>query len=62
MKNKYYEQIDTALKSYETLKPWHPFPLEWIGDRIAWCWKWRKISEVEMTELVNRYVDVMEVK
>ena len=60
--NKYYDQIDKALKSYEALNSWHPFPLEWIGSRIDWCWKWRKISEAEMTQLVNRYIEVLETK
>lgn len=60
--NKYYDQIDKALESYETLKPWHLLSLEWISNRIDWCWKWRKISEAEMTQLVDRYIGVLKIK
>ena len=60
--NKYYDQIDKALESYETLKSWHPLSLERISNRIDWCWKWRKISEAEMTQLVDRYIEVLKIK
>lgn len=56
--NKYYEQIDKALKSYEEYKPWHEKSVDWICDRIDWSWKWRKISESEMVELTSRVTNL----
>lgn len=58
MKN-YYEEINSALKNYESNKPYHTKNIEWICSRIDWCWKWRKISEKEMEELSNRAVEVL---
>lgn len=52
--NKYYEQINKALLSYEENKPWHEKTMDWICDRIAWTWKWKKISEDELIELTDR--------
>lgn len=60
--NKYYLQIDTALKSYETFKPYHQYSIDWITDRISWCWKWKKISADEMMELVERTIDILKIR
>lgn len=57
---KYYRQIDKALKSYENFEPFHEKNLDWICNRIDWCWKWRKISQDQMTELSNRAVLILE--
>ena len=57
--NKYYQQIDKALLSYENHKPYHDKTMDWICNRIDWCFKWRKITEKEMTELVNRAVNIL---
>lgn len=38
----YYKEINTALKSFETFKPYHPHSIEWVCDRITWAWKFRK--------------------
>lgn len=51
---KYYKEIDEALKSYEENKPFHPKKMEWISNRITWCWKWRKITREQMEELADR--------
>ena len=40
--NKYYDQIDKAIKSYEEFMPCHSMGPDKICDRIDWCWKWRK--------------------
>ena len=40
--NKFYDEIDKALKSYEEFKPYHTKSLAWITDRIYWCYKWKK--------------------
>lgn len=58
--NKFYVQIDKALQSYENNKPYHPYKIEWITDRIAWCWKWRKITKEQMEELCDRMMKVFE--
>lgn len=58
--NKYYDQIDKALKSYEQCKPYHLMSYDQICDKIDWCWKWRKISENQMHELVDRIVYIMD--
>ena len=43
--NKFYNEIDKALQSYENYNPYHTHNIEWISDRISWCWKWRKITK-----------------
>ena len=58
--NKFYDEIDKALRSYEDYKPYHPKKMEWICDRIAWCWKWRKITKTQMEELCDRAIAVNE--
>lgn len=55
----YYEQINNAIKSYEDCKPYHKYSIEWITDRIDWCWKFRKISSEQLTELSNRIINIM---
>ena len=57
---KFYQEIDTALKFYEEYKPYHSHSIEWITDRICWCWKWRKITQEQMEELAMRATDILE--
>ena len=57
--NKFYKQIDNALASYEKGAPWHDKSMDWICDRVAWAWKWRKITEEEMTELTERAINIL---
>ena len=57
---KFYEEIDKALKSYEEFKPYHSRKIEWITDRITWCWKWRKITRSQMEELTERAIKILE--
>ena len=59
-KRDYYAEIDTALQSYENYKPWHDKSISWICDRIDWCWKFKHITENQMTELVERVCKVMD--
>ncbi len=56
----YYAEIDTALQSYEYGKPWHDKSIEWICDRIDWCWRFRHITEMQMEELADRCCKVLE--
>ena len=57
---KFYQEIDTALKSYEEFKPYHFRKIEWITDRIYWCWKWKKITREQMEELTMRAINILE--
>ena len=59
---KYYEQINKAIQDYEQGKSWHDKSIEWICNRIDWCWKWKKITEEQKNELVDRICKVMEGK
>ena len=58
--NKFYDEIDKALQSYEDYKPYHTRNIEWISNRISWCWKWRKITREQMEELCDRVIKVLE--
>ena len=58
--NKFYDEIDKALQSYENYKPYHTRNIEWISNRISWCWKWRKITRKQMEELCDRVIKVLE--
>ena len=58
--NKFYNEIDKALFSYENYRPYHPRKIEWISDRISWCWKWRKITKEQMEELCDRVIKILE--
>ena len=57
--NKFYDEIDKALRPYEEYKPYTPKKIEWISDRISWCWKWKKITKEQMEELCDRVVAVL---
>ena len=56
--NKYYEEINKAIKQYEKHKPYYK-TIDWICNRIDWCWKWRKITKEEMEDFVDRICAVM---
>lgn len=58
--NKFYDEIDKALRSYEDYKPYHDKKIEWISNRITWCWKWRKITKEQMEELCDRVINILE--
>lgn len=58
--NKFYNEIDKALQSYENYKPYHTRNIEWISNRISWCWKWRKITKEQMEELCDIAIKVLE--
>lgn len=56
----YYSEIDNAIKSYEEYKSWHDKKIEWISDRICWCWKFRHITKEQMEDLCNRVCNILE--
>lgn len=55
----YYEQINKALKSHEVYRSYHQYSIDWICDRISWCWKWKKINKNQMEELTERAVAIL---
>jgi len=50
-----YEKIDRALKQHEQHK-YAERSMESIGSYLDWAWKWRKITEEQKDELVDRVV------
>lgn len=59
-KKDYYGQINEAILSYETFKPYHQYSYSWICDRIDWCWRFRHITEQQKNELCDRIIAVMD--
>lgn len=60
MKNKFYTDIDKVLKEYEDYKPYHTKDIDWVCNRIEWCWKWKKITKEEMEELADRATAILD--
>ena len=60
MKRDYYEEINKALLEYEEFKPYTRHSIDWITDRIDWCWKFRKITEQQTNELADRVITLLE--
>lgn len=58
--NKYEKQLHNALSEYEAYRPWKSHTIEWICNRIDWCWKWRKISEECKDAFCDRIIKIME--
>ena len=56
----YSKQLNKALAEYENFKPVKQYSIDWICNRISWCWKWKKITEDQMIELSNRTVLILE--
>lgn len=56
----YYKEIDEALKTYEEFKPWHTKDIDWICNRIDWCWKFHHITKEQMEELSDRACKILD--
>lgn len=56
----YYKEIDNALRSYEEYKSYHMKNIDWICNRIDWCWKFRKITKDQMEELSDRACNILD--
>lgn len=54
-----YQKIDKVLKQHENYK-YCERTLESIADYLDWAWKWRKITEAEKDELVDRWLVIYE--
>ena len=52
-----YEKIDRALKQHENHK-YAERSLESIASYLDWAWRWRKITEEQKNELVDRWLVV----
>lgn len=56
-----YEKISETLERLELCKyPIHSS--DWCADRITWAWKFRKITEDQKNELVDRTIKVQELE
>lgn len=55
----YYKEIDKALKEYEEYKPYYTKSIDWICNRIDWCWHFKKITKEQMEELADRATEVL---
>lgn len=57
-----YAVIDEALQSYEDFKPYHTKSIDWICDRIDWCWKFRYITREQMESLADRATNIIKMQ
>lgn len=54
----YYKEIDDSLRAIENYS-YTIHDIDWICNRIDWCWKWRKITEEQKEELCNRAIAIL---
>ena len=59
MKKDYYSEINKELLCHEENR-YSRRSIEWISDRIDWCWKFRKIKDKQLTELTERVIKLLE--
>lgn len=55
----WYEELDREVKIQEG-NGYKFHDIHWVCDRIDWCWQFRKITEEQMEELVDRVCEVMD--
>ncbi len=56
----YTKQLNKALADYEQFKPIKQYSIDWICNRIDWCWQWRKITPEEKDDFCDRIIKIME--
>lgn len=56
----YYKEIDKVLTEYEEYKSYHTRNIDWACNRIAWCYKWKKITKEQMQELADRATAILD--
>lgn len=56
----YSKQLNKALSEYENFKPVKQYSIDWICNRISWCWKWKKITKEEKDNFCERIIFIME--
>lgn len=55
----YYSEIDQALTRLE--RGLYPIrSIDWVTERIDWCWKWRKITREQLELLCDRVIAYFE--
>lgn len=55
----YYNELDAIISRYENFKPVMENPYD-VADKIAWCWKFRKITEEQMDDLAERMTRIFD--
>ena len=55
----WYSILNKAIKEYENFRPYPQHTIDWITDKIDWCWKWRKINQSQLEELTDCIIKVM---
>lgn len=56
----YYFEINKVVTEYENYKTYHTKDINWAADRVAWCWKWKKITKEQMETLADRITAIFE--
>ena len=59
----YAAQINKAIRQYEDCEDYRPYKqysIDWICNRIDWCWKFRKITKQQMNQFCDRVCEIME--
>lgn len=59
----YAAQLNRAIREYEDCedyRPFHQHSIHWIVDRIAWCWKFRKITRKQFEDFSDRVLELLE--
>jgi hypothetical protein len=59
--NKEYDKINEAVSRLEQNK-YTILNSYWCANRIAWAWKFRKITEEQKNELTERMVEVFKME
>lgn len=54
----YYNEIDRRLKAFEHGSMNRSSELSKVGDKIVWCYKFKKITEKQMNELCDRVTNL----
>ena len=52
------QQLCNAIDALECGR-YCPYTISQITDKIAWLWKWRKISRAEMEVLTNKVIEIL---
>lgn len=56
----YYSEINKVVTEYENHKSYHTRNIGWAADRVAWAWKWKKITKGQMEELADRITAILD--
>lgn len=63
MKKDFYAELDNKINAWEKFLPSrHIYDLNAIADKIAWCYKFRKITHEQMEDLCSRLTKLFDEK